>query len=248
MVIFGGGLLESKESEVAANFLSYLRKGVPGLHQTEGDYLLWSGLNILLSGANQVGQMDLGVNTVSSDESKTKVLILFGADNYEVKDQSKGLFVIYIGHHGDVNAPKADIILPGAAFTEKSASYVNAEGRPQETGRVFLAPDLAREDWKIIRALSEFMDQYFTLPYHNAETLKEHLVQVSPSFLSKDEVLQKPSGHLVAFDSRVESPVGLSRNPLRKKVTDFYKTDAISRASRVMTKCSSAYKKTSNFI
>ena len=68
---------------------------------------------------------------------------------------SEDTFVIYQGHHGDINASKADVILPGSAFTEKGASYVNAEGRPQETHRVFLAPDLAREDWKIVRALSE---------------------------------------------------------------------------------------------
>jgi NADH dehydrogenase/NADH:ubiquinone oxidoreductase subunit G len=186
--------------------------------------------------------MDLGVNTNPFIEPS--VLFLFGADDYEVKTSDKS-FVIYLGHHGDVNASKADIILPGAAFTEKSAPYVNAEGRPQETRRVFLAPDLAREDWKIIRALSEIMGGSFQLPYDNVDKLKERLCQVAPSFMSNDVFV---SCSFNAFDSKVESPVPVSRDPLTKKVADFYKTDSISRASRVMTKCSSAYKNTSNFI
>jgi NADH dehydrogenase (ubiquinone) Fe-S protein 1 len=237
MIIFGGGLLESEDSELATNFLTYINKGVPGL--SAGN---WQGLNILPSGANQVGQMDLGVNTNPFIEPS--VLFLFGADDYEVKASDKS-FVIYLGHHGDVNASKADIILPGAAFTEKSAPYVNAEGRPQETRRVFLAPDLAREDWKIIRALSEIMGGSFQLPYDNVDKLKERLYQVAPSFMSNDVFV---SCSFNAFDSKVESPVPVSRDPLTKKVADFYKTDSISRASRVMTKCSSAYKNTSNFI
>jgi NADH dehydrogenase (ubiquinone) Fe-S protein 1 len=237
MVVFGGGLLESADSELAVNFLTYLNKGVPGLSTDN-----WQGLNILPSGANQVGQMDLGVNTHSSIEPS--VLFLFGADDYEV-DTSGNSFVIYLGHHGDVNASKADIILPGAAFTEKSAPYVNAEGRTQETRRVFLAPDLAREDWKIIRALSEIMGGTFQLPYDNVDTLKERLYQVAPSFMSNDEFV---SCTFNAFDSKIDSPVSVSRDPLTKKVADFYKTDSISRASRVMTKCSSAYRNSSNFI
>lgn len=239
MVLFGGGLLESKDSALAATFLSYLKKGVPGLSTSS-----WEGLNPFPTGANQVGQMDLGVNTVSA--IPPKVLFLFGADDQDL-ELSKDTFVIYQGHHGDRNASKADLILPGAAFTEKSAPYVNAEGRTQETRRVFLAPDLAREDWKIIRALSEMMGESFQLPYDNVGALKERLLQVSPTFFdfTKDELT---SCSFEAFPFNGVSSVALPRQPLLPKVGDFYKTDAVSRASRVMTKCSSAYKKTSNFI
>jgi NADH dehydrogenase (ubiquinone) Fe-S protein 1 len=236
VVIIGGHLLESADNQVAMNLLSHINKGVPGLHSGS-----WKGLNILPLGANQVGQMDIGIsNTLATSP---KVLYLFGADNYKVTS-SEDTFVIYQGHHGDINASKADVILPGSAFTEKGASYVNAEGRPQETHRVFLAPDLAREDWKIVRALSEVCTPS-KVSYDTIEVLKEQLCQVAPSFHMSDEI---SLCSFTTFDSPVYSPAVVSRKPLTTKVIDFYKTDTITRASRVMTTCSSTYKNTSNFI
>jgi NADH dehydrogenase/NADH:ubiquinone oxidoreductase subunit G len=236
VIIIGGHLLESPDNQVAMNLLSYINKGVPGLQSH-----CWKGLNILPLGANQVGQMDIGINNTLS--ISPKVLYLFGADNYEVIP-SKDTFIIYQGHHGDINASKADLILPGSAFTEKNAPYVNAEGRPQETQRVFIAPDLAREDWKIIRALSEVCTPS-KMPYNTTEALKKRLCQVAPSFCSNDEIL---SCSFSTFDSSIYSPAVMPRKPLYTKVVDFYKTDSITRASRVMATCSSAYKNISNFI
>ena len=237
VIIIGGDLLNSDEAEVASNLLAYIKKGLPNLNTSS-----WNGINVLPTGANQVGHMDLGLNYSASTNSK--VLYLLGADSYEV-DASANDFIIYQGHHGDINAGKADIILPGAAFTEKTAPYINVEGRTQETRRVFLAPDLAREDWKILRALSEVIGTTFKLPYDDVDQLKKRLAHVSPSSEFKNEIIPCSYG---SFEEIVELPNRASFKPLNSSVNDFYKTDSITRASRVMTKCSSTYKKTSNFI
>lgn len=236
VIIFGGDLLNSDEANTASNLLAYIKKGIPNLENSS-----WNGLNILPTGANQVGHMDLGIN--HSESTGSKVLYLFGADSYDL-DTSNNEFIIYQGHHGDINAGKADVILPGAAFTEKAAPYTNVEGRTQETRRVFLAPDLARDDWKILRALSEKIGNSFKLPYDDVDQLKQRLAAVSPSSEFKNEIISCSYG---SFETLVSLPGKASAKPLERNVDDFYKTDSITRASRVMTKCSSTYKKTSNF-
>jgi len=237
VIIFGGDLLNSNQAETVSNLLTFINKGIPSLNTGS-----WKGLNVLATGANQVGHMDLGIN--SSESTNAKILYLFAADSYEVNNSSD-TFIIYQGHHGDINASKADIIFPGAAFTEKAAPYVNVEGRTQETRRVFLAPDLAREDWKILRALSETMGNTFKLPYDNIEQLEGRLNALSPANEFKNEVI---NSSFKSFESSVNLSSKVSSEPLVKNVEDFYKTDSITRASRVMTKCSSTYKKTSNSI
>lgn len=119
----------------------------------------WKVLNILHQVASQVAALDLGYKAGVADirNHVPKVLYLLGADEETItrSDLPPNTFVIYQGHHGDAGASIADAILPGAAYTEKQATYVNTEGRAQQTLVAVTPPGLAREDWKIIRALSE---------------------------------------------------------------------------------------------
>lgn len=126
--------------------------------------------------------MDVGY-TNSIDEvlaSKPQVLLLLGADGDQIKKENipSDCLVIYQGHHGDAGATIADIVLPGAAYTEKQGTYANAEGRAQQTLNAVTLPGLAREDWKIIRAISEVIGA--PLPYDTIEELRTHISKTSP--------------------------------------------------------------------
>jgi len=118
-----------------------------------------------------------GVNATIGQPGYNKVLYLLGADEIKSSDVAQDSFVIYQGHHGDAGANYADVILPGAAYTEKSGTYVNTEGRVQRTRAAVNAPGNAREDWKIIRALSEVLG--FTLPYDSAYDIRQRLQEVT---------------------------------------------------------------------
>uniref|UniRef100_A0A8C5KL23 NADH-ubiquinone oxidoreductase 75 kDa subunit, mitochondrial n=1 Tax=Jaculus jaculus TaxID=51337 RepID=A0A8C5KL23_JACJA len=147
------------------------------------------------------------------------------------------LFAVARGHHGDVGAPIADVILPGAAYTEKSATYVNTEGRAQQTKVAVTPPGLAREDWKILRALSEIAG--ITLPYDTLDQVRNRLEEVSPNLVRYDDIeganyfqqaneLAKLVNQQLLADPLV---------PPQLTIKDFYMTDSISRASQTMAKC-----------
>lgn len=109
-----------------------------------------------------------------------------GADKIEKKDIPEDAFVVYIGTHGDVGAYYADFILPAAAYTEKTATYVNTEGRPQLTRLAVQPPGLARNDWEILRALSEELGQ--TLPYDTLEEIRYRIAELAPHLLKYDYI------------------------------------------------------------
>jgi NADH dehydrogenase (ubiquinone) Fe-S protein 1 len=149
------------------------------------------------------------------------------------------------GHHGDVGANFADVILPGAAYTEKDAHYVNVEGRPQQTRAVVAPPANAREDWKIIRALSEVLG--FTLPYDDARAVYARLVDVAPHFAHVGHVQPSTVG---ALGLRALVAAGAAAGPAQRTalaqpfalpIRDYYLTDTISRASQTMAKCSATF-------
>jgi len=167
----------------------------------------------------------------TSSKNKAKFMYLLGAD--EVSDIPKDAFVVYQGHHGDTGAHYADVILPGAAYTEKSGTYVNTEGRVQVTRAAVAPPGAAREDWKILRALSDVMGQ--PLPYDDLAGVRERLADVSPSFVSYD-VLAPASPPALPHST---AAVGAEKFGL--PIRDFYMTDPISRASSTMAKCSAAF-------
>ncbi|CAG2064002.1 unnamed protein product, partial [Timema podura] len=150
----------------------------------------WKVLNILHRVASQVAALDLGYKSSVEDIKREapKVLYLLGADEGVITkaDLPSDTFIIYQGHHGDAGAAIADAILPGAAYTEKQASYVNTEGRAQQTLVAVTPPGLAREDWKIIRALSEIIGQ--RLPYDTLKEIRDRLSEVSPNLTRYGDV------------------------------------------------------------
>jgi NADH-quinone oxidoreductase subunit G len=159
------------------------------------------------------------------------VVYLLGADEIDGSWFGKA-FVIYQGHHGDAGAHRADVILPGAAYTEKNATYVNTEGRPQQARLAVFPPGEAREDWKIIRALSESVGK--RLPYDTLKQVRARLSAVNPIFANPDALASAAWGPFGAAGA-------VEPTPFRSTIANFYMTDAISRASETMAKCTATY-------
>ena len=193
----------------------------------------WNGFNVLHTQASRVGALELGFVGGDLDKMlKGDVLYLLGADEIPVASIGKDTFVIYQGHHGDAAAARADVILPGAAYTEKNATYVNVEGRAQQAKQAIFPPGEAREDWKIIRALSEALGK--TLPYDDIAQLRARMAKSNPVFANIDSVQPaewKPFGKEGKHDAA----------PFSLVINNFYMTDVISRASRVMEECTEAF-------
>jgi NADH dehydrogenase (ubiquinone) Fe-S protein 1 len=160
---------------------------------------------------------------------------LLNADEISAKDVPKDAFVVYQGHHGDTGAHYADVVLPGSAFTEKNATYVNTEGRSQLTRAAVNPPGAAREDWKIIRALSEVAGE--ALPYDDLHSLRSRISDVSPS-LTRYDVIETPSLSQVGLSALRKPNAQSTGAVLSSVVKNFYQTDPISRASSTMAKCS----------
>ena len=140
-----------------------------------------------------------------------------------------------MGHHGDAGANRADIILPGGAYTEKPGTYVNTEGRVQRGARAIFPKGEAKEDWAILRALSAELGA--TLPYDTVEELRARMIADHPSF----GAVGYAPGHASAasFDLAAAFPMGeTSEAPLRSPVVDYYLTNPIARASVTMAECS----------
>ncbi|CAL7948113.1 unnamed protein product [Xylocopa violacea] len=141
----------------------------------------WKVLNVLHTNASQVAALDLGYSSSVEEikEQQPTVLFLLGADDANIKrEEFPNSFIIYIGSHGDEGASIADIILPGAAYTEKAGTYVNTEGRAQQTCAAITPPGMGRTDWKIIRALSEICG--VCLPYENLTEIRSRLEEIAP--------------------------------------------------------------------
>ena len=201
----------------------------------------WNGFNVLHMAAARVGGLDLGfvpgpggrdIAGILDGAAKgeIEVVYLLGADEIDTRRLGSA-FVIYQGHHGDAGAHRADVILPGAAYTEKDATYVNTEGRVQLGRRAVFPPGDAREDWKILRALSELLGH--KLPYDSLAQLREHLAKANPVFAAADQVTPAAWG---AFGT--DGPV--AAQPFAYPVADFYRTDPVSRASPTMVACAEA--------
>ncbi len=197
----------------------------------------WNGFNILHSAASMVGALDIGFvpgkvgrDLASMLKGGMDVLFNLGADEIDIP---AGAFVIYQGTHGDRGAHRADVILPGAAYTEKSATYVNTEGRPQMTNRAVFPPGEAREDWAIIRALSETLGT--TLPFDNLQQLRTGLYKAVPHLAAIDQIT---TADPAAVTKRAKGNAKLSDVPFTETVPDFYLTNPIARASATLAECS----------
>ncbi len=202
----------------------------------------WNGFNVLHTAAARVGGLDLGF--VPGDggldrdgildaagSGKLKVVYLLAADEIDMARLGKA-FVIYQGHHGDAGANRADVILPGAAYTEKNATYVNTEGRPQMARLAVQTPGDAREDWTIIRALSDTLGQ--TLPYDSLRQIRARMIEINGNFLNID--LTKS-----AKWSEFGGDGDVADRPFVSPVSNFYMTDPISRASATMAECTEVF-------
>jgi NADH-quinone oxidoreductase subunit G len=160
------------------------------------------------------------------------VLVLLGADEIELS--ASDAFVVYLGTHGDAGAHRADVILPAAAYTEKDGLYVNTEGRPQFGERAVFPKGEAREDWAILRALSERLDA--TLPYDTLEQLRTRLYADHPTFGQVDHAPTGAALDLAAVGAKGEVADLAFASP----ITDFYLTNPIARASVTMAQCSAS--------
>jgi NADH-quinone oxidoreductase subunit G len=197
----------------------------------------WNGFAVLQDTASRVGALDIGfapgaglTAAQMAAFGTLDVLFLLGADEIKVPD---GTFAIYIGTHGDAGAHRADVILPGAAYTEKSAIYVNTEGRVQITGRAAFPPGEAREDWAIVRALSDVLGK--KLPYDSLPAVRQAIFKVVPHLMRVDQIEAGKADDVKALAGKGGS---LEKAPFRNAVEDFYLTNPIARASAVMAECS----------
>jgi NADH-quinone oxidoreductase subunit G len=164
------------------------------------------------------------------------VLVLLGADEFDMARIGEA-FTVYIGSHGDAGAHRADVILPGATYTEKSGIYVNTEGRVQMTNRAGFAPGEAKEDWAILRALSDALGK--KLPFDSLQQLRAKLYAEFPHFTGIDRIKPGMAEDIVRL---MRKPGRLGKAPFASPVKDFYLTNPIARASAVMAECSALAK------
>jgi NADH-quinone oxidoreductase subunit G len=198
----------------------------------------WNGFSILHTAASRAGALDLGFVPATGGKTAMQmaeagaldVVFLLGADEIEV---APGPFAVYLGTHGDSGAHRADVILPGAAYPEKSGIYVNTEGRVQMSGRASFPPGEAREDWAILRALSDVLGQ--RLPYDSLAQLRAAMFKAHPHLQHIGSLAPRDAGDIRKLADLGGKPENRS---FTSPVEDFYLTNPVARASAVMAECS----------
>ncbi len=198
----------------------------------------WHGFNVLHTAASRVAGLDLGFATAGGLAGMmgggVDLLWLLGADSIDTAQIGAGTFVVYQGHHGDAGAARADVILPGAAYTEKNATYVNTEGRAQRGQFAVLPPGDAREDWKILRAFSGWIGK--PLPYDTLAALRTRLEGVNPVF-ARIDILPR----FGCADATAPAGGTLGTAPFTRAIANYYMSDPISRASPTMAECTAVH-------
>jgi NADH-quinone oxidoreductase subunit G len=230
LVIVGMGALARPDGAAVASLAARAAKGVG----TAG----WNGYSVLHTAASRVGALDVGFVPGTGGRNAQEmavsgaldVVFLLGADEIDI---APGAFVVYVGAHGDRGAHRADVILPGAAYPEKSGIYVNTEGRVQVAGRASFPPGEAREDWAILRALSDVLGR--KLPYDSLAQLRQTLFKAHPHLQRVDQVAAGDAADINALAARGGSP---DKAVFGSAVDDFYLTNPIARASVIMAECS----------
>jgi NADH dehydrogenase (ubiquinone) Fe-S protein 1 len=237
MIIVGSAAVEHPDAKAIYETVGSFVEKNKGTFQTAE----WNGYNVLQRAASRTGAYELGWSVPSPETAKTtpKIVWLLGADEITAEDIPKDAFVIYQGHHGDRGAMLADVVLPGAAYTEKHATYVNTEGRVQMARAATSIYGAARDDWKIIRAVSEAVGA--PLPYDDIEQLRDRMEEISPALRRYDIV--EPAGlPQLSRVQLVEQNKGstISGTAFKRPIEDFFFTDVISRSSPTMARCSAA--------
>ena len=226
MIIIGSGCIEHPDAKAIFEAVgAFVDKNAAKFLTPE-----WQGFNVLQRAASRAGAYEVGFTTPSPAVAAVvpKMIWLLGADEISSADIPSGAFVIYQGHHGDRGAQVADVILPGAAYTEKHGTYVNTEGRVQLTRAATSLPGAARDDWKIVRAASEYLGA--PLPYDDIEALRDRMEEISP-VLRRYDIVEGTSLGALSKVQLVDQNKGskATGQPLRHVIEDFYFTDAISR-------------------
>jgi len=232
MVILGQGALARPDGAAVLSQAWKLAASIGALTPQ------WHGFNILHIAAARVGALDLGflpgpgaLDLAGMMEGGVDLLWLLGADEFDTARIGADTFVVYQGHHGDRGAARADVILPGAAYTEKNGTYVNTEGRVQRGYRALFPPGDAREDWRILRAFSATIGH--ALPYDDLDGLRARLERANPVF-GRIGLARFGAG-----DHTPPASAGaLGSAAFIPAVPDYYQTNAISRASLTMAECS----------
>jgi NADH-quinone oxidoreductase subunit G len=191
----------------------------------------WNGYNVLHMAAARMGGLMLGYahdgGIFAIADKAPKLAFFLGADDVDFSRFAKS-FKVYVGHHGEAGAAAADVVLPGAAYTEKSGTYVNLEGRVQRGDRAVFPPGDAREDWAIFRALSDVLGH--KLPFDTLDALRAAMAAEVPD-LGREGLATYPW----AFPAlEAPEPSGVFGYPIK----DFYLTNPIARASETMQRCS----------
>ncbi|ODV91141.1 hypothetical protein CANCADRAFT_2860 [Tortispora caseinolytica NRRL Y-17796] len=239
MIIVGSGVTDRSDAGAYLDAISKFVSKTPSLLNPK-----WNGFNVLQRTASRTGAYDVGFVPATPELAavKPKILYLLGADEISAADIPKDAFVIYQGHHGDIGAQYADVILPAAAYTEKAVTYVNTEGRAQVTRAAVGPPGAAREDWKIIRAVSEFLG--VPLEYDDIYGLRERVAQIAPHAVRADTI-QTTSADVakLGLKSLTDKFKGAkaSNEPLKQVVGNFYFTNSVTRSSTTMARCSTQF-------
>jgi len=233
-IVVGAGAVSGQSGAAVLNALGALAKKVGAVKDG------WNGFNVLHHAAARVGGLDMGFVPAAggldvAEMLKPKaldVLFLLGAD--EVESTASNAFRVYLGSHGDRGAHGADVILPGAAYTEKPGLYVNTEGRVQTAERVVFPKGEAKEDWAVIRALSERVG--YTLPYDTLDQLRARLMAEHPTFGRIDYVAPAATFDVGSLGAKGD----LGEADFVSPVADPYLSNPIARASATMAELSAA--------
>jgi NADH-quinone oxidoreductase subunit G len=247
MLIVGPGALARPDGAAVLRLAAKLASDTgmigPAASVAEGG---WNGFNVLHTAASRVAALDLGFVPGPGGRDTEGILegasggeidfvYLLGADEFDVGGLGKA-FVVYQGTHGDAGANRADVVLPGSAYTEKEGLYVNFEGRVQRARRATFGPGEAKEDWAILRALSDVLE--VRLAYDDRDALRRAIVAQAPHFADIGPLPPRP-----AADASIWNAIGAggpieAEQPLASPVADFYLTNPVARASETMAECS----------
>jgi NADH-quinone oxidoreductase subunit G len=242
MLILGAAALARPDGAAALSLAAKAAIAMGALKQALG----WNGFSVLHTAAARVGGLDLGLvpgrdgldveaMLEAASGGKLDIIYLLGADEIDM-ERLGSCFVIYQGSHGDRGAHRADVILPGAAYTEKDAIYVNTEGRPQMALRAVFPPGDAREDWKIIRALSAALGM--ALPFDTLQQLRAKMFAAHPHLALLDQI---DPADMTAIEHLGNRPAKPGRDRFGIAVEDFYLSNPIARASAIMAELSALH-------
>ncbi len=235
MVIIGSSVFKRKDADAVLAIIQKICDKNSVI--TDG----WNGFNVVHTAASRMAALEMGfVSTNYFDLDKMGLVYLLGVDNqYALNNINPHSFVIYQGSHGDLGAHRADLILPAAAYTEKDGIYMNTEGRGQRARRAVFPPGEAREDWKIIRAVSDQAN--LTINFTDIAELREAMGKEYPALLDFDQI------HGVKL-SPFKSKDKASDEVFTYAVDNFYLTNPICRASDIMKRCSEKFLKPKNVL